>query len=419
MSSNGVWIANANNDTMLNGAGLNPGSNVNSWPNGLLNTYANIFLPYPNDTNKYILFHHTDTVSGNTYMTRELFYSLIDMTLANGLGGVIKKNQIAFQDTLSWGIAACRHANGRDWWIVAKKDNDDKIITVLFTDSGISNISYQSLNYSPYHLENINQLTFSRDGKQIMLSTYDNPISKKCSLVISNFNRCTGMFSNTQVVLLSKNLYLWGLAFSASGNYAYACSSQNIFQVSTTTLQVDTVAWYDGFSFPLQSAATTFFNMYLAANGKIYITSGNGVQHLHEMNYPDSAGLGCDVQQHSIFLNIWNFRAVPNHPNYYLGCDTTLGCGCATSYNQYAMDDSKFNIYPNPNNGVFSIGYKAIATTSKLSVIDVNGKTIYTQTLPPWSNEQSIKCLLTKGVYVVRIENGSEYVSRKMLVIDN
>ena len=29
MSSNGVWIANANNDTMDNGSGLNPGFHVN------------------------------------------------------------------------------------------------------------------------------------------------------------------------------------------------------------------------------------------------------------------------------------------------------------------------------------------------------------------------------------------------------
>jgi hypothetical protein len=40
--------------------------------------------------------------------------------------------------------------------------------------------------------------------------------------------------------------------------------------------------------------------MYLAANGKLYITSGSSVQHLHEMNYPDSAGVACDVQQHAI-----------------------------------------------------------------------------------------------------------------------
>ena len=35
MSSNGIWIANASNDTMMNGSGLNPGPGASSWPFGL------------------------------------------------------------------------------------------------------------------------------------------------------------------------------------------------------------------------------------------------------------------------------------------------------------------------------------------------------------------------------------------------
>ncbi|MBL0052419.1 MAG: T9SS type A sorting domain-containing protein [Bacteroidetes bacterium] len=141
--------------------------------------------------------------------------------------------------------------------------------------------------------------------------------------------------------------------------------------------------------------------MYLAANGKIYITSGNGVQHLHEMNYPDSVGLGCDVQQHSIFLNIWNFRAVPNHPNYYLSCDTTLGCTCLANVGlQEIYTFNKLNIYPNPNSGNFNIGYDAMPQSSLLQVYDINGKIIYTQNLPPWSNEQNINLINVKEGFI-------------------
>jgi hypothetical protein len=126
MSSNGVWIANANNDTMLNGAGLNPGpfasSSLNS--HGLMIDGGNIILPYPGDTSKYILFHQTAT-DYNDPTSTELFSSIVDMTLDSGLGGVIQKNTSIFQDSISWGITACRHANGRDWWVVALKDNSD------------------------------------------------------------------------------------------------------------------------------------------------------------------------------------------------------------------------------------------------------------------------------------------------------
>ena len=64
MSSNGVWISNANNDTMMNGSGLNPGVNVSSHPNGLLNNYANLFLQYPGDSTRILLIHHTDEWDG-------------------------------------------------------------------------------------------------------------------------------------------------------------------------------------------------------------------------------------------------------------------------------------------------------------------------------------------------------------------
>jgi hypothetical protein len=391
ISSNGVWVANANNDTMMNGTGLNPGSNVNSWPDGLLNTYANIILPYPGDSTKYVLFHHTDTVFGSNYIVPELFYTTIDMKLDSGRGGVTLKNQIAFYDTLSSGIAACRHANGRDWWIVIMKDSSDIIYKVLFTPNGIESISTQHLNFSPFPWGNLLQLSFSQDGTKLISSTYDNIFQKNSSMVFCDFDRCTGIFSNTHAIPLTVGAYLWGLAFSPSGQYAYACSSNYIFQVNTTTLQVDTVATYDGFCYPFNPYCTTFFNMYLGANGKIYITSGSGVQHIHEMNFPDSVGLASDVQQHSIFLNMWNFRAVPNHPNYYLG--RLIGSPCDTVWQgiQEQTNDFNFRIYPNPiSNNNLSIGYLLPQNKSGLfSIYDITGKLLFKYSLPQWSNEQS------------------------------
>lgn len=95
------------------------------------------------------------------------------------------------------------------------------------------------------------------------------------------------------------------------------------------------VTTYDGFYSPYSfCCATTFWIMYLAANGKIYVTTGNGTQHLHEINYQDSSGVACDVQQHAINLGIWNLRAVPNHPNYYLGPVICSVCDSLTGINE-------------------------------------------------------------------------------------
>ena len=426
MSSNGVWIADATGDTMMNGSGLNPGAEVNAYPKGLLLPYANIILPYPNDTNKYVLFHHTCEWDGISYPSYQVFYSVIDMTLNGGLGGVdsLQKNVIALQDTLGWGLAACRHANGRDWWIVVQKQNTDSIFKILFTTTGIASISAQKLNV-PKNWYDVTQPTFSPDGTQFAYSV--NLIDSDTTYVdnyvlLFDFNRCSGMFYNSRAILVSTLTLnaIWGLTFSASGDYVYASKSTNLFQVNTSTLSVDTVANYDGFCYPNPPWCTTFLHMYLAANGKIYMTSGNGVQHIHEMNYPDSSGAACDLQQHAINLGVWSFRAVPNHPNYYLGCDTTSGCPCLapTSINEIGQHDFKFSISPNPSNGNFKIVYLLPQNKSGiLQIFDIAGKKVFSYNLPPWSTMQYISLpKITSGVYQCVISSSNERVHKKLVV---
>ncbi|HEX5001990.1 MAG TPA: T9SS type A sorting domain-containing protein [Bacteroidia bacterium] len=420
MSSNGVWIANANNDTMMNGSGLNPGYFVNSFPNGLVVDYGNIILPFPGDTSKYILFHQTESTSG--IPSNELFYSIIDITMDNGLGGVINKNIIAYSDSISWGISACRHANGRDWWVFTNRDSSDVIIKLLVTSYGVSSVAQQSLNYLPWAGGNSTQLSFSPNGAKLITTTYDNPSSKNSYLVISDFDRCTGSFSNTQTIQLTSGSYLWGLAFSPSGEFIYACSSGYLFQINSTTLTVDTVATYDGFisGFPPNCCATDFWSMYLAADGKIYITSGSSVQHHHVINYPDSAGVACDVQQHAIPLNVWSLRAVPNHPNYYLGAADGTVCDSLglNPVNDPQVLDNTFKIKPNPNNGKFEILYILPQGESGiLEVYNLEGKRVYRQTLPPWSTLQTPDLShVENGVYQAVITSGGSRASRKVVI---
>jgi len=420
MSSNGVWIANASNDTMVNGSGLNPGYFVNSWSDGLPIISGNILLPYPGDTNKYVLFHQTELDQNSTY--QGIYKSIIDISLDGGLGAVIQKNDTVKLDSLSWGISACRHANGQDWWVVFLQDNTDTIYKVLFTDFGIQSITTESLNYLPFQFENGSQLNFSPDGTKFITTTYDNPINRNSYLVVSDFDRCSGLFSNTQTIHLSSGSYLWGLAFSPSGDFIYAHNSGYIFQINSSTLSVDTVAIYDGFisGFPPNCCATSFWNMYLAANGKIYITSGSSVQHLHEMNYSDSAGVACDVQQHNISLGMWNLRTVPNHPNYYLGPLTGSPCDTLTNLYESTEHDFRFSVSPNPNNGEFKIMYLLPQNQKgKLEVFDVNGRKVYEMNLPKWSTMQyvSLPARASSGVYNCVISSADKRVNKKIAVI--
>ncbi len=421
MSSNGIWIANANNDTMLNGSGLNPNGITSNWAFGLPMTSNNVLIPFPDDTTKFVLFHHTATANGPSFTANELYYSVINIALDNGLGGIVQKNVIALNDTMSWGIGCCKHANGRDWWIFMIKHNSSIVNVLLFTPSGIATIIQQQLNV-PIAWFSSSQIGISNDGDKLSYVVYEQN-TLNSSVIIADFDRCSGILSNDTSILITQNQYLWGLTFSPSDDFIYTCSSSNIFQIDTDSLTVDTVASYDGFISPpgQTCCATSFFNMYLAANAKIYITSGSSVQHLHEMNYPDSAGIACDVQQHAIDLGSYlHLRAVPNHPNYNLGpvvgsvCDT-LSIGIAEQGH-----DFRFGISPNPtNDGNIKLVYLLPQNNPGVfEVYDLTGRMVYKMDLPPWSTLQFIQLpMLSNGVYTCVIKSGFERVGKKLVVM--
>jgi hypothetical protein len=418
MSSNGVWIANANNDTMLNGSGLNPGYFVNGSPNGLLIPNGNFFIPTPGDTAGYTLFHQTELDPNSSRCG--VYFSTVDMNLDAGLGGVISKNILLIDDSLNWGITACKHANGRDWWIIIAKDSSDKIYKLLYTDQGVVSIDTQSLNFYPHPYKNVSQICFNNEGNLFAYNIYDNPVDRNSFVILCDFDRCTGNFTNTRIFPVSSGAYIWGLSFSPNGQYLYTNTSSYIFQVNTTTSQVDTVAIYDGFSFPIPQAATTFLNEYPAANGKIYLTSGNGVQHLHEINFPDSAGLACDVQQHAVSLGVWHFRTVPNHPNYYLGPVVGSICDSLSVGIKEQNHDFRMGLSPNPTqNGFVKLVYLLPQNqTGELNIYSITGQLMYRQNLPPWSSLQQLDVSdLPGGLYTCVITSGGYRIATKLVVM--
>ncbi|MBS1760805.1 MAG: T9SS type A sorting domain-containing protein [Bacteroidetes bacterium] len=427
IASNGCWIADATSDTMLNGGGLTPpGSFTNDWCDsfsGIPFSYSSMILPYPDNPDKYILFHQTGDYNLGGDVAPNLMYSEIDLSLNGGLGEVTLKSQILINEPLFPNITDCRHANGRDWWIIAFKEASNKVYKILLTPTGIDTIIPQFLNVPPASF-NGGQPTFSRDGKKFAYADFWGSFANVFHDVrLFDFDRCSGMFDNEKIIDISDSISGFGLAFSSDSKYLYASSYQHIFQMCVDSPNVaatkQIIATIDMFASPIPPFYTSFFLMYLAANGKIYISSGNGVVDYHYINYPDSAGTACDVHLHDLHLPCYSFRGNVNHPNYYLGCDTTLGCTpCYTGINEIGQHDFKFSISPNPTNGSFKIIYLLPQNKSgTLQIFDINGKQIYKQNLPPWSTIQYISLpKLANGVYNCTITSYNERAHKKLVV---
>jgi hypothetical protein len=428
ISTNGCWIANAQNDTMLNGSGINPGPFANSYCDpisGMPYAHSNILLPWPGDSSKYILFHQTGNFNLN-FMSSELYYSVIDMNLDSGLGGVIpvQKNVIAIQDTLNQGIAACKHANGRDWWIIILKDSSDIIYTLLLTPTGVSNITSHTLGMSPHNHYN-GQPQFSNDGSKFAYPwTNGNSTSTTHEVRLFDFDRCSGVFSNGTSISAVDPLSGIGLSFSPDSKHLYFSSFINIYQINTDTSNIpaslQVVAVNDTFYSPSVPFLTNFWLMYLASNGKIYISSGNSVIDMHYINYPDSSGIACDVQQHAIHLPCYAGRGNVNHPNYYLGPVIGSVCDSLTGMNEHLNETKNFTVRPNPSNGHFSISYLLPQNKSgSFDVFDAIGKLIYKISLPSWSTLQQINLpKLAPGIYHSVITSGGYRLSKKIVVMN-
>ena len=151
-----VW--NAAHEPLLNSEAL---TTFVSPDFGSTITNGSLFIPWPGDSIErfYALF-----IIDNSGL--KLRVSQIDRSLDGGFGGVVPDMKNFFESPVGLGeqIAAVRHGNGRDWWIVGRRKlgfNTQGFLAFLLTPNGIDTIIE-----SP-HLEvssPLGELVFSRDG---------------------------------------------------------------------------------------------------------------------------------------------------------------------------------------------------------------------------------------------------------------
>lgn len=412
-ATNGVIIMNNSNDTMVNGIGLNPSQYTNSFIDGLRLVQPNIILPDLYDPNRYYLFHMTFDQTSPTFKAEYFYMSNIDISMNNGEGEVVIKNYILKQGVyVPNRLTACKHANGRDWWIVVVEIYGTEFYFFLLTPNGPIYSHSQSIGSRI----GAGQAVFSPDGTRYGSYVTDDDFE------IFDFDRCSGTFSNRRHVVINDSMVSFGASFSPNSRYLFGSSAKYLYQVDATSNQPDTtlttVAVWDGTFSPNPPFATSFYMQQLADDGKIYLTTGNSTDKLHVIDSPDSAGLDCNVLQHSIALPTLNVT-VPNHPNYNLGPLIGSGCDTLTHINEmYATKPLTLTVYPNPVvNDYFEITYSLEQNqVGNLEVMNSSGQVVYRKTLPQWSSYQKINIPeLSNGIYLMRLMSGYKSATYKFV----
>lgn len=416
--TNGVFIADASNDTMQNGDGLSTGSFGNQFVNfGLPVPQAALILQNPGDTNIYYLFYTTFTLNINGYWQPQALYNcIIDMTLNGGLGGVVQKHLPLIQDTLiASELTACKHANGRDWWIITHRYNSDLYYKFLLTPSGILGPYTQNIG-SYMYVRGPSQSCFSPDGKRF--ACY-HPLE---DLDIMSFDRCSGDFSNYIHVPINDSAGAGGVAFSPNSQLLYVSSTNYVYQFNMSASNIVTsqtkVATWDGFYSPGPPFATTFYLSQLAPDGKIYISSNNSVKHIHVINYPDSIGPSCNLVQHSMALPAYNAFTLPNHPNYFLGADSGSVCDTLQLGTNEINNKGNiiFRIYPNPAIDFINLIFTPDEQIKEIEILNVDGEIILKRNIPQWCQINQIDVSnLINGIYLCRFKTLGKTTSYKFI----
>ena len=152
-----------------------------------------------------------------------LRYSIVDLTRANGLGDVPRAN-LLLVTPVAEKLAAVRHPNGRDVWVLAHRWNSNAFVAYLVTADGVaakpvmSNVG--AMNAGPGR-NAIGALKFSPDGTHLAAALW----RESNRFEVYDFDRTTGLVSHPRSFGPYQEAY--GVEFSPDGSKLYGTCNGN------------------------------------------------------------------------------------------------------------------------------------------------------------------------------------------------
>ena len=426
-NGNAVW--NKQHQVMDGGSNLAIGQYLPEY--GTSSTQGVLILPSLTDTNDYLIF------TQNNYPDTGICVSTVDMSFNSGLGKVVIKNEPVYQGHyFSEKLAACRHANGRDWWLVSFEAAPDcnRYSVLLYTPEGtaLHHVDTVGQVVSP-----AGQMVFSKQGN------HSASVSGKGKVQVLDFDRCTGD--------LTEN-HFWG---SNAGTYYHnnsfygACFSPDESKLYVTPADGQVLLQFtkSGFGFFDSAPDTVWYNpdidttagmcqlrlgqMQLAPDGKIYCSfSPNCIgtewteyeHHLSVINKPDQTAENCDFQAASVFVGNaprYLMGGLPNMPNYNLGALVGSPCDTLTFFASSPSVDIAWSVYPNPASRELQLNIRGVASNALVEILNPLGRVVYRKMLSP--QYRSVHHIVDvsvwpSGVYAVVLQCAGTRSVRKVTV---
>lgn len=285
--TDGMTVWTANNMVMANGTGLIGNGTANQ---------AVLTLKKPGNANLYYIFTEGGLGTG------KLAYSIIDMSLAAGMGSVTVKN-FTLSANMTEKLTATKHCNGNDYWIVGHRMNSDEFLAYELNSSGVNTVAIVSA-CGTQHSNNTNTtspyvagggMKLSPNGRKLAVCLYS-PINQ---VELYDFNPLTGIVSNS--LILGTYSLPYSCEFSSDCTKLYATCYENL---PSTLFRGLIVQWdlctTSSSAIPAtQSVIGSDTNIVLSAlqianDNKIYVARPNNQPYLGIINNPNIAGISCN-----------------------------------------------------------------------------------------------------------------------------
>ncbi len=302
--TNGFVIWDASHNIMPGAVLQNYNGPEDRFP-GYSSTQAALIVPHPGEPNQYFVFNPGNR-TGGTYPgvigARRLdgfSYTLVDMSLNNGMGDVLRRGNLNSQIKLTERLTGTKRCGEDFYWIVVSEFRGDRFIAYRVDQDGLSGSAVTSRVGVAIFDEfgGVGQMKMSPDGS--MLATVHGSPLFGWQIELYLFDVATGKLSDQLVIPAPRDDKPYGLSFSPDNSRLYISSIEgNIYQYNVSDYDEDKVK----FSRQLVSdpdEAARYGSMQLGPDGRLYIAH-DGVRQLSVIQFPNEPGLACRFRSNAI-----------------------------------------------------------------------------------------------------------------------
>jgi hypothetical protein len=342
-----------------------------------------------------------------------LCYSMVDMTLDSGKGGVLAtEKSIMLDSSLSEKMIAIPGNNCNVWLITHSRDAAIFYAReVSATGIGlpvVSNVGTRSALGA--YMQGV--MSYSPDRTKIAMYSYQTGGTDR-ALELFSFDPITGMVSNAQTI---DNIHRgYGCEFSPDSKRLYAQegldSTVKVVQYNCTLPSAAAIQASKSIVFE-DTSRYGIFSLKLAPDNKIYLIAKN-TDSLDCIAAPNNIAAMCGYTKNAVGLYTGT-RAVYGLPNVYTTADTS--CAIIRRLNTPLTQLSgTLSAFPNPATTVVTIATPA--ATGTITVCDMIGRQLLNVSVTTATTTIDTRSLM-KGLYTVSYTDATGAANTQKVIVE-